>query len=269
MLSKFSIDRLADAQMTQQTMSNRKENIIIVTTEKMNSPGSLANSLEAYPITESHPLPSHSSVPSMTVAEVEKSTMAVNEPAEHKHHEGCTHEHEHEHEEAHSSDSETGEELEGDDKILNRNEKKARKLLSKAGLRPVEGIERVTFKRSRTVFAITNPQVFKVGESFIVFGEARMEDSGLQAQAMAAQRLARQIPQQNAGELQEQSSEDKAEDNGKEKIEAEEEKVDSTGVDEKDVRIVMDQTGVSRAKAVNALKENNNDIVNTIMELTM
>lgn len=208
----------------------------------------------------------------MTVAEVEKSTVATNDPTEqHVHHEGCTHdyEHEHGHDEAHSSDSDAGEGLEGDDKILNRNEKKARKLLSKAGLRPVEGIERVTFKRSRTIFAITNPQVFKVGESFIVFGEARMEDSGLQAQAMAAQRLARQIPQQNTGENQGQNNEGEFEDDGKGKIDAEEENVDSTGVDEKDVRIVMDQTGVSRAKAVTTLKENNNDIVNTIMELTM
>lgn len=44
-----------------------------------------------------------------------------------------------------------------------------------------------------------------------------------------------------------------------------EEEVDETGVEEKDVDLVMSQANVSRAKAVNALRNNNNDIVNAIM----
>ena len=45
--------------------------------------------------------------------------------------------------------------------------------------------------------------------------------------------------------------------------------VDETGVEPKDVDLVMSQAGVSRAKAVKALKTNDGDIVNAIMELTM
>jgi nascent polypeptide-associated complex subunit alpha len=45
--------------------------------------------------------------------------------------------------------------------------------------------------------------------------------------------------------------------------------VDETGVEPKDVELVMSQASVSRAKAVNALKKNDGDIVNAIMELTM
>ena len=45
--------------------------------------------------------------------------------------------------------------------------------------------------------------------------------------------------------------------------------VDDTGVEPKDVDLVMSQAGVSRAKAVKALKTNDGDIVNAIMELTM
>ena len=37
----------------------------------------------------------------------------------------------------------------------------------------------------------------------------------------------------------------------------------------KDIELVMSQANVSRAKAVRALKNNSNDIVNAIMELTM
>ena len=45
--------------------------------------------------------------------------------------------------------------------------------------------------------------------------------------------------------------------------------VDETGVEVKDIELVMSQANVSRAKAVRALKNNSNDIVNAIMELTM
>jgi len=51
--------------------------------------------------------------------------------------------------------------------------------------------------------------------------------------------------------------------------ESEEEDIDETGVEEKDIELVISQATVSRAKAIKALKNNNNDIVNAIMELTM
>ena len=45
--------------------------------------------------------------------------------------------------------------------------------------------------------------------------------------------------------------------------------VDETGVEPKDIELVINQTSCSRAKAVAALKNSDNDIVNAIMELTM
>ncbi len=44
---------------------------------------------------------------------------------------------------------------------------------------------------------------------------------------------------------------------------------DETGVESKDIELVMSQANVSRARAIKALKSNDNDIVNAIMELTM
>lgn len=44
--------------------------------------------------------------------------------------------------------------------------------------------------------------------------------------------------------------------------------MDETGVEAKDIELVMQQAGVSRAKAVKALRENDNDIVNSIMSIT-
>ncbi|KAH3705238.1 hypothetical protein DPMN_080305, partial [Dreissena polymorpha] len=48
-----------------------------------------------------------------------------------------------------------------------------------------------------------------------------------------------------------------------------EDEVDETGVEAKDIELVMSQASVKRSKAIKALKNNNNDIVNAIMELTM
>lgn len=40
-------------------------------------------------------------------------------------------------------------------------------------------------------------------------------------------------------------------------------------VEEKDIELVMSQAAVTRQKAIRALRNNQNDIVNAIMELTM
>ena len=44
--------------------------------------------------------------------------------------------------------------------------------------------------------------------------------------------------------------------------------VSAEGVEEKDIELVLNQTTASRAKVIKALKNNNNDIVNAILELT-
>ncbi|KAJ1565768.1 hypothetical protein HK405_011648 [Cladochytrium tenue] len=45
--------------------------------------------------------------------------------------------------------------------------------------------------------------------------------------------------------------------------------VDADGVEEKDIDLVMKQANVSRAKAVKALKDSDNDVVNAIMNLSL
>ena len=47
------------------------------------------------------------------------------------------------------------------------------------------------------------------------------------------------------------------------------ETVDTTGLDESDIKMVMDQAGVGKAQAVKALRAAGGDIVNAIMELTI
>lgn len=165
---------------------------------------------------------------------------------------------------------------------MNRNERKARKILMKLGLKPVAGIERVAIKRSRNmIFAIPNPEVYKVpnSDSYIIFGEAKIEDPAAQAQAWAGQKLA----QARAGNAEEDSSDSHSASHSFKRggmsggasgsgrlatAHDDEPEEDATGLDEKDIIIIMEQANVSRNKAIKALKENANDIVNTIMSLT-
>ncbi|KAI0237143.1 hypothetical protein L0F63_000152, partial [Massospora cicadina] len=84
------------------------------------------------------------------------------------------------------------------------------------------------------------------------------EDLNQQAQLAAQERL-RVAESQNVldeARTQEQEAESP--------VEAEEDQ-DETGIDAKDIELVMEQAGVSRGRAVKALKENDLDLVNIIM----
>merc|ERR1712157_624222 len=75
---------------------------------------------------------------------------------------------------------------------INRAEKKSRKAVSKLGMKPVPGIVRVTVKKSKNIlFVISKPDVHKSpnSDTYIVFGEAKIEDLSAQAQASAAQQF--------------------------------------------------------------------------------
>nr|CAD7593166.1 unnamed protein product [Timema genevievae] len=172
-----------------------------------------------------------------------------------------------------------------------RGEKKARKIMSKLGLKPegerrdvasqptkvsfhanknrwitetgqVQGVSRVTIRKSKNIlFVINKPDVYKnpASDTYIVFGEAKIEDLSQQAQVREAEKF--KAPQDSPA----------ADGAGSQTVvapiqeESEEEDVDETGVEEKDVDLVMSQANVSRGKAIKALKNNQNDIVNAIM----
>lgn len=98
-------------------------------------------------------------------------------------------------------------------------------------------------------------------DCYIVFGEAKIEDLNSQAQASAAQRLVSQAQQSAEAPVPAEGK--------KEEVEEEDdgEEVDEEGVEAKDIELVMAQAGVGRKKAIKALKNNDSDIVNAIMEV--
>jgi len=140
---------------------------------------------------------------------------------------------------------------------LNRSEKKSRKAIQRLGVKPIPGIVKVTIKKSKQIlFVISNPDVYKspASDTYIIFGEAKVEDFSAQATSAAAAPF---VMNQEAPSSTVQNVE--ADDNGP---------VDETGIDPNDIELVQSQVKCSRAKAVNGLRANKNDVVDTIMMLT-
>ncbi|KAL8536998.1 hypothetical protein ACS0TY_012254 [Phlomoides rotata] len=100
--------------------------------------------------------------------------------------------------------------------------------------------------------------VFKspTSNTYVIFGEAKIEDLSSQLQTQAAEQF--KVPDlSNVIPKAEPSS-----------LALDDEDVDEEGVEPKDIELVMTQAGVSRSKAVKALKAADGDIVSAIMELT-
>lgn len=114
------------------------------------------------------------------------------------------------------------------------------------------------------LFFISKPDVFKSpnSETYVIFGEAKIEDLSSQLQTQAAQQF--RMPDMGSMLAKPDASAAAA----GAQADEEEEDVDETGVEPKDIDLVLTQAGVSRGRAVKALKANNGDIVSAIMELT-
>ncbi|KAJ0581200.1 putative nascent polypeptide-associated complex NAC domain, NAC A/B domain superfamily [Helianthus annuus] len=73
-----------------------------------------------------------------------------------------------------------------------KNEKKSRKAMLKLGMKPILGVGRVTVKKSKNMlFVISKPDVFKspASDTYVIFGEAKIEDLKSQLQSQAAEQF--------------------------------------------------------------------------------
>jgi len=164
-----------------------------------------------------------------------------------------------------------GEGEEGGKGKQSRSEKKSRKAMQKLGMKPVPGIIRVTVKKSKNIlFVISKPDVYKspASDTYIIFGEAKIEDLSSNPAINAAKQFERPLAEEGKDEevpelVESGTTPQQA------KKEEEGEAVDETGIEAKDIELVMTQANVSRAAAVRALRKADGDIVNAIMELTM
>merc|ERR1712199_60998 len=149
-----------------------------------------------------------------------------------------------------------------------RSEKKSRKAMQKLGMKPVPGIIRVTVKKSKNIlFVIKEPDVFKTSSdnpkspaTYIVFGKAEIEDLSAQATSAAVEQFKApgaglDVGVEDAPKIEAVEGDDDGDE-------------DAGGLDENDIELVVKQAGVTKAKAIKALKSNDNDVVNAIMALS-
>merc|ERR1711988_276626 len=118
-------------------------------------------------------------------------------------------------------------------------------------------------KAKNILFVISKPDVYKspASETYVIFGEAKIEDINSAATAAAAEQF--KNPEPTVPNFAEDSTAKAAEP----AEEDEEGEVDDTGLDADEIQTIMSQTNCSRAKAVSALKKKGN-IVDAILALT-
>merc|ERR1712193_311821 len=149
-----------------------------------------------------------------------------------------------------------------------KSEKKSRKAMQKLGMKPVPGIIRVTVKKSKNIlFVIKEPDVFKTSSdnpkspaTYIVFGKAEIEDLSAQATSAAVEQFKApgaglDVGVDDAPKIEAVEGDDDGDE-------------DAGDLDENDIELVVKQAGVTKAKAIKALKSNDNDVVNAIMALS-
>jgi len=151
-----------------------------------------------------------------------------------------------------------------------RAEKKSRKAIQKLGMKPVPGVVRVTVKKAKSMlFVITKPDVFKSpnSDTYIIFGEAKIEDPTQRGLEEAAGQWNKPIPSTTTSVPAAAATAAPGE---KPSAPQEpDEPVDETGLNPTDIDLVIAQTKASRSAAVKALRKHNGDIVNAIMDLTL
>ncbi|XP_953491.1 nascent polypeptide associated complex (NAC), alpha chain, putative [Theileria annulata] len=146
---------------------------------------------------------------------------------------------------------------------VGKNERKARKAMSKLGLKQYDGVSKIYIRKSKQIFFVINkPDVFKLPNSdiYVIFGEAKLEDVGANSQSEAAQRLSQlSLSTLNKDEpgLTLPST-----------FETEEVQESDFVPSSSDVELVVQQAGCSREKAVQSLVKHRGNIVESIMELT-
>jgi nascent polypeptide-associated complex subunit alpha len=154
-----------------------------------------------------------------------------------------------------------------DEPKLNRGEKKCRKALIKIGMKPFNGVTRVTLrKRDGMIFVVNEPEVLRVdgdGKSFAVFGELKLEDPNARMQQAEAKKFAE--GQMAAAQAQAAAKASAPQTASKASDEA---PLSEEGITAGHIDMVMDHTSCSRNDAIKALRETNNDMINAVMKLT-
>jgi nascent polypeptide-associated complex subunit alpha len=137
-----------------------------------------------------------------------------------------------------------------------RAEKKMKEALLKFNLKPLEKVVTVMMRKSTQVtWTFHNPDVYFLENVYVVFGEPTMQDAGQQA----------------VQELKKTAAEEEPAPEPEAKVIDDEAASQETPSDlkEDDINTLMSQANVTRARAIEALREADGDLVTAVMNLTL
>ena len=176
--------------------------------------------------------------------------------AEHLHGDNCAHEHGHEHAE------------QKEDEKQNKGERKVRKAITKLGMVQIPGVNRVTVRQKDSyIFVVKDPEVFKGTQNestYVIFGELTFEepDKNIGKETLT------KLKETTEGDKVKQEVTEKEEKKNIEIIEDTNEVVSEEGIDQESIKMLTDQfSNVPRNKILKILKKNNNDAVQSILDL--
>ncbi|GAB67340.1 nascent polypeptide associated complex alpha chain [Plasmodium cynomolgi strain B] len=148
---------------------------------------------------------------------------------------------------------------------MSKGERRARKMLVKLGLKAVPNVHKVIIKKSqKMIFAVSNVEVYKVDgtESYVIFGDAKTDDITNSINSLLPDSLPK-----DGDMMDEQEVNFEAPEKANEKVQdLDEGKAGDVSMD--DIELIMSQTKCTRERAIEVLKKNNNDLVESIMELS-
>ena len=134
-----------------------------------------------------------------------------------------------------------------------RAEKKMRETLLKHNLQQLENVTNVMMRKgNQLMWTFASPDVYYIENVYVIFGEPSMDDPGKKAVETIQQNA--QIP------AAEEAPATVIKDDVEESAE---------GLKEDDINTVMQQSGVSRNRAIQALREANGDLVTAVMNLAI
>ena len=140
---------------------------------------------------------------------------------------------------------------------VSRAEKKMKEALLKHNLKPLEKVSTVMMRKgAQIMWTFASPDVYFIDDVYIVFGEPQMQDPG----AKAVEQLKSSAAAQEAAPAEPAATVVEDEQEGE---------VDATGLKEEDINTIMQQSNVSRARAVQALRDADGDLVTAVMNLAL
>ncbi|EHY66743.1 hypothetical protein NEAUS05_0587 [Nematocida ausubeli] len=150
-------------------------------------------------------------------------------------------------------------------KILKKGNKLVETIQKTVPMEKLVGLQDFYLMKQRTQFAIRDVQAYHIKNTNMVFVLGSLDLAERTAKQAAEKRKARLQAQQIQEEAQVSEEEENVEEQEEEK--AEEEKDMTENITEEDIKVVMEQGGVSREESIRLLKENGGDPLSILMSL--